>query len=61
MTFEEQLRLMKMLIGVGFSREYIIWTLINCCEDGMSIGRAMAIAIHQTTSHAKFPGENENE
>lgn len=60
MTYEEQLRLMSILVNMGFGREFIIWTLVNC-EDGMLIGNAMCNAIKQTARLEKFPFEKKDE
>lgn len=54
MTFAEELKLMDNLLKLGFGREYIIWTLLNC-ENGISIGQAMCNAITQTTRNDEFP------
>jgi hypothetical protein len=55
MTYELELRLIDMLLRMGFCREYITWTLLNC-ERGMSIGQAMCDAREQITKSKDFPG-----
>ena len=53
MKYDEELRLMALLIQMGFGREYIIWTLFNC-DNGQMIGEAMSNAIGQCVS-GKMP------
>lgn len=43
MKHEEALKLMELMINHGYSKEYIMWTLINC-ETGMGIGHSISAA-----------------